>query len=143
MTFGDSRNQAGEHSLAGDLLCLLSALFYSAYTVAIRKMLPSDDHADVSVFFGFIGVINLVGMAPVLLILWLLSAVHLQGITAWIIFLAVCKGEQCMCISWQGTDVYIFQPALPVMTAQPQSYLNFGWTMIDSASSVIICPAHV
>lgn len=98
VTIGDSRNQAGEHSLAGDLLCLLSALFYSAYTVAIRKTLPSDDHADVSVFFGLIGVINLFAMAPVLLMLWLLSAVHLQGVTAWLIFLAICKGEQCMCI---------------------------------------------
>ena len=93
MTFGDSRNNSGKESLAGDILCLLSSMFYAAYTVAIRKMLPADSSADVSIFFGFIGVLNLIGMAPILLVLWLTSTVHAQGVTARLIALAVCKGN--------------------------------------------------
>ena len=93
VTFGDGRQRSGQQSLAGDMLCLLSSFFYAAYTVAIRKMLPADDQANVSVFFGFIGMLNLIGMAPVLLLLWLTSAVQFHGVTAWLVFLAVCKGK--------------------------------------------------
>ena len=75
------------------MLCLLSSFFYAAYTVALRKLLPADDQASVSVFFGFIGMLNLIGMAPVLLLLWLTSAVDFHGVTAWLVFLAVCKGK--------------------------------------------------
>ncbi len=91
--FGDSSNSEGGSSLAGDMLCLLSSLFYAAYTIAIRSMLPDDDHADVTTFFGFIGLLSLICMAPVLLILWLTSTVNLQGMTLWLFFLAVCKGK--------------------------------------------------
>jgi len=76
----------------GDMLCLLSSLLYASYTIAIRQMLPNDEHADVTTFFGLIGLLNLVFMAPVLIILWLTSVVQLQGMTAWLLLLAVCKG---------------------------------------------------
>lgn len=92
VTFGDSSNSEGQQSFLGDMLCLLSSLFYASYTIAMRKMLPDDDHADVTTFFGFIGLLNLVFMAPVLWILWLTSVVQLQGMTAWLAFLVVCKG---------------------------------------------------
>ena len=92
VTFGDSSNSEGQQSFLGDMLCLLSSFFYASYTVAMRKMLPDDDHADVTTFFGFIGLLNLVFMAPVLWILWLTSVVRLQGMTAWLAFLVVCKG---------------------------------------------------
>lgn len=98
VTISDSRNRSGQQSFYGDMLCLLSSLLYAAYTVAIRKMLPADNHADVSVLFGLIGICNLVGMAPVLLLLWLMSAVQLQGVTAWLVLLAVCKGKHS---KWQ------------------------------------------
>ena len=42
VTFGDSRNHDGQNSVTGDLLVLLSSLFYASYTVAIRIMLPDD-----------------------------------------------------------------------------------------------------
>ena len=93
VTFGDSSNSKGRRSILGDLLCLLSSVFYASYTVAIRKLLPDDGHADVASFFGFIGLLNLVCMAPVVLVLWLTSVVQLQGMTAWLLFLAICKGD--------------------------------------------------
>lgn len=93
VTFGDSRNRSGQQSFQGDMLCLLSSLFYAAYTVAIRKLLPADDHANISVLLGLIGIFNLIGMAPVLLLLWLTSIISLSGVSAWLILLTVCKGK--------------------------------------------------
>ena len=93
VTFGDSSKSEGRQSLVGDMLCLISSFFYAAYTTAIRNMLPNDEYADVTTFFGFIGLLNLICMAPVLLILWLTSTVNLQGMTVWLLFLAVCKGK--------------------------------------------------
>ncbi len=92
VTLGDSSHSEGRQSFVGDMLCLLSSLLYASYTIAIRQMLPNDEHADVITFFGFIGLLNLVFMAPVLIILWLMSVVQLQGMTAWLLLLAVCKG---------------------------------------------------
>ncbi|KAL0027142.1 hypothetical protein WJX79_010145 [Trebouxia sp. C0005] len=92
VTLGDSSHSEGRQSFVGDMLCLLSSLLYASYTIAIRQMLPNDEYADVTTFFGFIGLLNLVFMAPVLMILWLTSVVQLQGLTAWLLFLAVCKG---------------------------------------------------
>ncbi len=92
VTLGDSSHSEGRQSFVGDMLCLLSSLLYASYTIAIRQMLPNDEYADVTTFFGFIGLLNLVFMAPVLIILWLTSVVQLQGMTAWLLLLAVCKG---------------------------------------------------
>ena len=106
VTFGDSSNRGGHQSLLGDTLCLLSSVFYASYTIAIRKMLPDDACADVTTFFGFIGLLNLVGMAPVLLVLWLIGAVQLQGITARLVALAICKGRSAPCICMCGCGAH-------------------------------------
>ena len=97
VAFGDSTNSKGSQSLLGDMLCLLSSLFYASYTVAIRKMLPDDHHADVAGLFGLIGLLNLTCMAPLLLLLISMSVVQLQSLTAWLVFLAICKGMMPRC----------------------------------------------
>ena len=94
VTLADSTNSKGSQSLLGDMLCLLSSLLYALYTIAIRKMLPNDSQADVAGLFGLVGLLNLVCMAPVLVLLWSISIVQLHGLTAWLIFLVICKGTQ-------------------------------------------------
>ena len=41
----DSDN-SGEHEWVGNLLCLLSAFLYAAYTVVMKKLLPSHDEVE-------------------------------------------------------------------------------------------------
>ena len=92
VTMADATNSQGSHSLLGDMLCLFSSMLYAMYTITIRKMLPDDCHADVAALFGLIGLLNLLCMAPVLVLLWFTSVVQLQGLTIWLLLLAVCKG---------------------------------------------------
>lgn len=93
VTWADSTNSEGRQSLIGDMLCLLSSLLYALYTIAIRKMLPDDCQANVAGLFGLVGLLNLVCMAPLLVLLWSASLVQLQGLTAWLVFLVICKGN--------------------------------------------------
>lgn len=96
VTWADSTNSEGVQSLIGDMLCLLSSLLYALYTIAIRKMLPDDGQANVAGLFGLVGLLNLVCMAPILVLVWSVSRVQLQGLTAWLVFLVICKGTFSM-----------------------------------------------
>ena len=94
MTFVDNKAppQAGA-SVWGDALCLLSACFYAAYTVAIRKMLPEDESAPMMLFFGYVGLLNLACLAPVLGLLVLGGVVDLRALTGKLLGATVLKGD--------------------------------------------------
>ena len=64
----------------------------SAAQIAIRKMLRDDNSNAVMLLFGYIGLLNAVCLAPVLLILHFSGVVRLAGLTARVIGLTVCKG---------------------------------------------------
>lgn len=82
---------AAKESVLGDMLCLLSAVVYGAYTVSIRKLLREDEETPMTMFFGFMGLLIFAFMGPLLLILWL-AGVGL-GAMSWRMFgLMVAKG---------------------------------------------------
>lgn len=56
------------NSLEGDALCLMSALTYALYTLAIKDKLSDDHHASMALFFGFMGLFTLLGGLPLLLL---------------------------------------------------------------------------
>lgn len=60
--------------------------------IAIRKMLHEDDSLSIMLFFGFVGALNAVCLAPVLLILHLVGFVSASGLTLRVFALTVCKG---------------------------------------------------
>ncbi|PSC71079.1 putative vacuolar membrane [Micractinium conductrix] len=89
--FSGGDPSAAKQSVVGDLLCLLSAVVYGAYTVAIRKLLREDDDTPMTIFFGFMGMLIFLSVGPLLLLLWLLGAN--LGIMSWRVFgLMVAKG---------------------------------------------------
>ena len=62
------------------------------YTVAIRMMLKDDGSASMMLFFGFVGALNAVCLAPVLLGMQLAGRVDMLGLSAHVLLLTVCKG---------------------------------------------------
>ena len=66
--------QGGEHSLLGDSLALLSALFYAVYVILLKVRIRSESRIDMQLFFGFVGLFNIVGCWPIGVLL------HLTGV---------------------------------------------------------------
>ncbi|KAG9068551.1 hypothetical protein KI688_010826 [Linnemannia hyalina] len=50
--------------LFGDFLALISALFYGCYTVLLKVKIQSESRVNMSLFFGFVGLFNLVLLWP-------------------------------------------------------------------------------
>ena len=66
--------QGGEHSLLGDCLALLSALFYAVYVILLKVQIRSESRIDMQLFFGFVGLFNIIGCWPIGVLL------HLTGV---------------------------------------------------------------
>jgi drug/metabolite transporter (DMT)-like permease len=66
--------QGGEHSLLGDGLALLSALFYAVYVILLKVRIRSESRIDMQLFFGFVGLFNIIGCWPIGVLL------HLTGV---------------------------------------------------------------
>ena len=50
--------------LAGDALALASALLYGIYTSLMKKRIGNESRVDMTLFFGFVGLFNLVTLLP-------------------------------------------------------------------------------
>jgi solute carrier family 35 protein F5 len=55
--------------LLGDTLALLGAFFYGCYTVLLKCQMYNETRADNTLFFGLVGLFNMFGMWPFLLLL--------------------------------------------------------------------------
>lgn len=52
------------HLPLGAVLSLVSALFYAAYLVFLRRKVDHEDKIDIPLFFGFVGFFNLILLWP-------------------------------------------------------------------------------
>lgn len=57
----------------GDLLALASALFYALYVTLLKVRIKSESRIDMQLFFGFVGLVNVLACWPIGLLL------HLAG----------------------------------------------------------------
>ncbi|KAI0673464.1 hypothetical protein C8Q78DRAFT_1185476 [Trametes maxima] len=60
--------------IVGDALALFSALFYALYVTLLKVRIRSEERIDMQVFFGFVGLFNILACWPIGVIL------HLTGI---------------------------------------------------------------
>ena len=60
--------------LLGDALALVGAMLYGAYTVFLKLRVGHEDRVSMPLFFGFVGLFNLVFLWPILVILDLTGA---------------------------------------------------------------------
>jgi solute carrier family 35 protein F5 len=58
----------------GDILALISALFYAMYVILLKVRIKSESRIDMQLFFGFVGLFNILTCWPIGLVL------HLTGI---------------------------------------------------------------
>lgn len=62
------------HPIVGDVLALLSAAFYALYLSLLKVRIKDESRVDMQLFFGFVGLFNIIGCWPLGLVL------HLTGI---------------------------------------------------------------
>lgn len=58
----------------GDSLALLSALFYALYVTLLKVRIRSESRIDMQLFFGFVGLFNILACWPIAVVL------HLTGV---------------------------------------------------------------
>ncbi|KAL1665516.1 hypothetical protein GGF50DRAFT_100364 [Schizophyllum commune] len=72
VSLSDQRSGAAEHAprpMLGDTLALLSALFYALYVTLLKVRIGAESRIDMQLFFGFVGLFNIVTLWPVAVIL--------------------------------------------------------------------------
>ena len=60
---------ASRAPIVGDALALLSALFYALYVILLKVRVRSESRVDMQLFFGFVGLFNLIACLPIGIIL--------------------------------------------------------------------------
>ncbi|TRM65685.1 hypothetical protein BD626DRAFT_190629 [Schizophyllum amplum] len=72
VSLSDSNSDGVEHAprpMLGDLLALLSAFFYALYVTLLKVRIGSESRIDMQLFFGFVGLFNIITLWPVAVIL--------------------------------------------------------------------------
>ncbi|KZT75168.1 hypothetical protein DAEQUDRAFT_720388 [Daedalea quercina L-15889] len=68
---------ASAHIL-GDFLALLSALFYALYVILLKVRIKEESRIDMQLFFGFVGLFNIVACWPIGIFLHLIGIERLE-----------------------------------------------------------------
>ena len=55
--------------MLGDALALLSALFYALYVILLKARIKEESRIDMQLFFGFVGLFNIMMLWPFAVIL--------------------------------------------------------------------------
>lgn len=96
VTFQDSTSGDDDgsvnHSVAGDLMALGSALGYGLYTTYLRFHVPSEDIVCMELVLGYMGLACLVLCAPLLVVVIYAHVDNLSHFTGLILFYLVCTG---------------------------------------------------
>ncbi|KAF1772304.1 Solute carrier family 35 member SLC35F1/F2/F6 [Phytophthora cactorum] len=90
--FNDEGADGGTDHVLGDLVALFAAFMYGVYTTAIRRLIPDEESVSISLFFGFIGIINMVCLLPIVLAFHYSSIESLSGLSFEILVLIGIKG---------------------------------------------------
>lgn len=68
----------GKNPFVGNLLALISALMYGAYTVYLRVQIKHEKHVSMPMFFAFVGMINIMTLWPGLLLVHYIAVERFQ-----------------------------------------------------------------
>lgn len=86
--------------ITGDILALLSALFYALYVTLLKVRVRVESRVDMQLFFGFVGLFNIVACLPIGVILHFARVERFELPTSKkavvIILISVCV-SRCSC----------------------------------------------
>ena len=91
-TLGEGQVQ---RSLSGDVVALLAAAGYGAYTTLIRLQLPDEESVSMQLVLGYIGAIVFCTLFPVIVILLLLGFERVQWHISWAALGFIVLGGLC------------------------------------------------
>lgn len=106
VTRADSSATQTEASNAylGDILALASAFFYATYVVLLKKRIGEESRISMPLFFGFVGILNIILMWPVGVILHFTGMEQLQWPSGTIMWAGVIVN---MCITFVSDMAYL------------------------------------
>lgn len=65
----DTSGEGQKQTIEGDLVCLVSAIAYAVYVNVLQRGIGDDSRVSMAMFFGFVGLWNMVLMWPFFLVL--------------------------------------------------------------------------
>jgi solute carrier family 35 protein F5 len=77
------------HQLFGQMLALLGAFFYGCYSILLKRNIHHE--RDTTLFFGLVGLFNMLGLWPVLVMLdrWQIESWHWPStVTTWALIIS-------------------------------------------------------
>jgi solute carrier family 35 protein F5 len=92
----------------GDFLALMSAVFYAFYVVFLKVQIREESRIDMQLFFGFVGLFNIVLSWPIGVILHLVGIERFEVPTTHnaIVIILLNVSFRCLCLT--VLTVYIF-----------------------------------
>ena len=74
----NATNSSEMYPVFGDFLALVSAVFYALYVILLKVRIKSEDRIDMQLFFGFVGLFNIIACWPIGALLHLVGAETLE-----------------------------------------------------------------
>ncbi|KAJ7808287.1 hypothetical protein B0H14DRAFT_2870877 [Mycena olivaceomarginata] len=96
------------HPILGDTLALISALFYAFYVILLKVRIRSESRVDMQLFFGFVGLFNILLCWPIGIFL------HLIGVET----LELPKGDARRCAGYKCTSTFSCRASTDQSTRQ-------------------------
>jgi len=91
-TVHDTDKNGPAETAWGDIVCTFSAFMYGVYTVNIRRLIPDEAAVPLPLFFGFLGLINMIMLAPIVVILHYTGQENLSTLSGETFALICAKG---------------------------------------------------
>ncbi|KAG8909779.1 hypothetical protein FRC02_007585 [Tulasnella sp. 418] len=96
----DPSNDHAPNPLLGDFLAIISALFYALYVTLLKIRIKTESRIDMQLFFGFVGLFNVLTLWPVAMLLNYMGWEVLEwpsGGKTWAVVAINVSGSQRFC----------------------------------------------
>ncbi|KAK0208375.1 hypothetical protein DFS33DRAFT_1303029 [Desarmillaria ectypa] len=71
-------DEIAPHAILGDTLALISAVFYALYVILLKVRIKSESRIDMQLFFGFVGLFNILAYWPIGMLLHVAGVENLE-----------------------------------------------------------------